>query len=103
MHHNLHAISHESEDISVTKGLYRKNSSDSDIRRRLKLKSEEFFYRLYNPLVIEILRCEDSTFLIHTALIRSLTRVREVQRRYEVEEMEQLECRRRRTRARHLQ
>ena len=43
VHHNLRAISHKSEDISVDNKVQTKNSSDLDMGRRPKLKTVEIF------------------------------------------------------------
>ena len=71
MHHYLGAISTKIKHSSSMKAVHRKMSADSCFGRRPKSKSDELF--LCTASLVEIQRCEDSTFTIHTALIRSLT------------------------------
>ena len=55
---------HKSEIISITKGDYTENSSDLSSGRRPTSKSDEFF--ISNPKFLEILRCENIRFSVHT-------------------------------------
>ena len=71
VHHYLRAISHKNENISTSKGGTSHFSMEMESGRRPKLKSVEKCE--VPPLYVEILRCENSTFPIHTAIIRSLT------------------------------
>ena len=65
------SIFHSHLNISGTRGGATQKSSDLDMGRRPKLESGEFCDA--PPFVLEVLRCEDSTFFDFASLYRSFT------------------------------
>ena len=60
MHHYLEAISHTYEANGLTIGFQTKNSSDLERAPGARSIAEEFF--VWNPIVIELQRCEVNRF-----------------------------------------